>query len=165
MKLEYRTIRNAKCLIVTAQANFGYTIEGCEDIPAIIEMTGSNKWAKLLATLIGAAAVKYIVATRCTMGTEKTYDDKSYTTIKFEFIKMLVKKYMQVCYEETVKINCENSNLSDDLVKRVVRYSSDKRSRSTFEIQRCNLIWNEDKYQEVMSGCLKRKSHVLSVTE
>ena len=52
LKLEYRTIRNARCLIATAQANFGDAIEGHEDFPPIVEMTISNKWSKLLAPLV-----------------------------------------------------------------------------------------------------------------
>ena len=51
-KLEYRTIRNAKCLIATAQSNFGDPIEGHEDFPPMVEFTVSNKWSKLLSPLV-----------------------------------------------------------------------------------------------------------------
>ena len=87
VKLEYRTIRNAKCLIATAQSNFGDPIEGHEDFPPMVEFTVSNKWSKLLSPLIGTSDVKYIIATRCNMETEQTFGDKAYATMKFDFAK------------------------------------------------------------------------------
>ena len=97
----------------------------------MIGMTVSNKWAKLLTPIIWTSEVKYIVATRCNMATEQKYDDKSYATMKF--VKTIVKKYMQVCDDETAQIDCENPNLSDEMVmNRVIRESSDKISWSTF---------------------------------
>ena len=161
LKLEYRTIRNARCLIATAQANFGDAIEGHEDFPPIIEMTISNKWSKLFAPLIGTSDAKYIIATRCNMVEEQTFNDKKYATMKFEFAKTILKKYMSLCDDETVVIDCEKPNLYDEKVKRAVRRSSDLLSRSTYEIHRRNLIWDEDKYNEAMSKAsktsLKRK--------
>ena len=161
LKLEYRTIRNAKCLIGTAQANFGDVIVGHEDFPPIVEMTISKKWANLLAPLVGTCNVKHIIGTRCHMEEEQTFNDKKYATMKYEFTKTIVKKFMNVCDDETVKIDLDNPNLYDENVKKAVRKSSELLSRSTYEIHRKNLIWNEDKYNSSMNkaakSSLKRK--------
>ena len=162
LKLDYRTIRNSRCLIATAQANFGDPVEGYEDFPSIVEMTVSNKWAKLLNSLIGTPDVKFIIGTRCNMEEEQTFDDKKYATMKYQFAKTILKKYMDVCDDETVEIDCENPNLKDDTVKKVIRASSNLLSRSTYEIHRRNLIWNEKKYNEAMlknaRSSVKRKA-------
>ena len=162
LKLDYRTIRNAKCLIATAQANFGDAIEGHDDFPPIVEMTVSNKWAKLLHSLVGTKDVKYIIGTRCNMDQEQTFGDKKYATMKYEFAKTIVKKYMELCDDETVHINCDEPNLKSEAVKRAVRRSSELLSRSTYEIYRKNLIWDENKYNESIVKnslkALKRKS-------
>ena len=161
LKLEYRTIRNARCLIATAQGNFGDAIEGHEDFPPIVEMTISNKWSKLFTPLVGTSDAKYIIATRCNMAEEQTFNDKKYATMKFEFAETILKKYMSLCDDEKVVIDCEKPNLYDEKVKRAVRRSSDLLSCSTYEIHRRNLIWDEDKYNESMSKAsktsLKRK--------
>ena len=167
LKLDYRTIRNTKCLIATAQVNFGDPIEGHEDFPPIVEMTVSNKWAKLLQSLIGTSNVKYIIATRCNMEKEQSFNGKEYATMKFEYAKTILTKHMDVCDDETVNINCEEPNLNDDAVKRAVRRSSVLLSRSTYEIYRKNLIWDEAKYNESMANAkneivrksLKRKAN------
>ena len=124
-------------------------------------MTISNKWSKLLAPLVGTSNVKHIIATRCNMEEEQTFNDKKYATMKFEFAKTIVKKFMALCDDETVVIDLEKPNLYDENVKKAVRRSSELVSRSTYEIHRRNLIWNEDKYNESMTKAsktsLKRK--------
>ena len=157
LKLDYRTIRNAKCLIATAQANFGDAIEGHEDFPPIVEMTVSNKWAKLLHSLVGTKDVKYIIGTRCNMDQEQTFGDKAYATMKYEFVKTIVKKYMELCDDETVIINCDQPNLKNEHVKRAVRRSSDLLSRSTYDIYRKNATWDEAKYNQSMLKCVEKK--------
>ena len=152
LKLEYRTIRNARCLIATAQANFGDPIEGHEDFPSIIEMTVSNKWSKILASLVGTSNVKYIVATRCNMFEEQSFNDKKYATMKYEFIKSIVKKHMDICDDETVVVDLDNPSLSDEIVKKAVRKSSDLLSRTTYQLHRRNLIWDEEKYKDSMTA-------------
>ena len=164
VKLEYRTIRNAKCLIATAQSNFGDPIEGHEDFPPMVEFTVSNKWSKLLSPLIGTSDVKYIIATRCNMATEQTFGDKAYATMKFDFAKTLVKKHMQVTDDETVMVNCEKPDLTSDTVKSIIRKASNVQSRVTYEIHRKNLIWNESKYQEAMSRTSLKRKRDVSVT-
>ena len=84
------------------------------------------------------------------MEEEQTFGDKKYATMKYEFVKTILKKYMDVCDDETVEIDCENPNLKDYTVKKVIRASSNLLSRSTYEIHRRNLIWNEKKYNEAM---------------
>ena len=164
LKLDYRNIRNARCLIATAQANLGDEIEGHADFPPVVEMTVSNKWAKLLAPLVGTSDVKYVVATRCNMAEERKFADKKYATMKYDFVKTILKKYMAVCDDETVQINCEEPNLASAAVKKAIRKSSNIVSRSTYEIHRRNLILDEEKYNESMlkaskSGSgLKRKA-------
>ena len=169
LKLEYHTIRNARCMIATAQAYFGDAIEGHEDFPPVVEMTVSNKWSKLLAPLVGTSDVKYIIATRCNMAEEQTFADKKYATMKFEFAKTIVKKYMAICDDESIPINCEEPNLYDEVVKKAVRKLSNLLSRSTFEIHRRNLIWDEAKYNESMlkasKTSLKRKLPVEVIVE
>ena len=58
-------------------------------------------------------------------------------------------------------IDCENPNLKDETIKKVIRRSSDLLSRSTYEIDRRNLIWDEKNYEEAMAkgarASLKRK--------
>ena len=164
VKLEYRTIRNAKCLIATAQSNFGDPIEGHEDFPPMVEFTVSNKWSKLLSPLIGTSDVKYIIATRCNLETEQTFGDKAYATMKFDFAKTLVKKHMQVTDDETVMVNCEKPDLTSDTVKSIIRKASNVQSRVTYEIHRKNLIWNESKYQEAMSRTSLKRKRDVSVT-
>ena len=150
LKLDYRTIINARCLIATAQANFGDAIEGHEDFPPIVEMTVSNKWAKLLHSLVGTSDVKYLICTRCNMAEEQTFADKKYATMKYEFAKAILKKYMANCDDETVIIDCEEPNLYDEAVKKAIRRSINLLSRSTYEIHRRNLVWDEVKYNESM---------------
>ena len=81
--------------------------------------------------------------------------------MKFEFAKTILKKSMALCDDETVVIDCDKPNMYDEKVKRAVRRSSDLLSRSTYEIHRRNLIWDEDKYNESMTKAsktsLKRK--------
>ena len=139
LKLEHPTIRNAKCLIATSQANFGDVIEGYEDVPSTVEKTVSNKWTKLLNSLIVTPDAKYIIATRCNMEEEKTFGDKKFAIMKYEFPKTMLKKYMQFCDDETVEINCDEPNFKYETVKKVIRESSDILSRSTYEIHRRNL--------------------------
>ena len=167
LKLDYRTIRNARCLIATAEANFGDDIEGHEDFPPIVEMTVPNKWSKLLSSLVGTSDVKYVIATRCAMAEEQTFADKKYATMKFEFAKTILKKYMDICDDETVSINLDDPNMYSEDVKKAVRKSSNLLSRSTYEIHRRNLIWDEAKYNESMlrassaKASMKRKADVL----
>ena len=167
LKLEYRTIRNAKCLIATAEANLGDPIEGHEDFPPIVEFTVSNKWSKLLHPLVGTSDVKYIVATRCNMEQEQTFAEKKYATMKFEFSKTIMKKYMEICDDETVHIDCDEPNMKHEAVKRAIRRSSDVLSRSTYEIYRKNLIWDEQKFNESMAKNSKKtlKRKIVEVAE
>ena len=48
------------------------------------------------------------------MEEEQTFGDKKYATMKYEFAKTILKKYMDVCDDETVEIDCENPNLKDN---------------------------------------------------
>ena len=70
---------------------------------------------------------------------------------------------------ESIHINCEEPNLYDEVVKKAVRKSSNLLSRSTFEIHRRNLIWDEAKYNESMlkasKTSLKRKLPVEVIVE
>ena len=45
-KLEYRAIRDSKCLIATVQTNFGVDVTDHDNFSSKIETTVSNKWKK-----------------------------------------------------------------------------------------------------------------------
>ena len=94
--------KNAKCLIATAETNFGAGVEGHADFPPKVEMTISNKWTKLLQSLVGTEDVKYIAAVRCAMEQEQLFNDKSYATMKFALVKTLVKKQNKLCDDDSM---------------------------------------------------------------
>ena len=83
-------------------------------------MTVSKKWAKLFDSLIGTSDMKYIIGTRCNMEEELTFGDKKYATMKYEFAKTIVKKYMDV-FDESVVSDYENPNLKDEAIKKVIK--------------------------------------------
>ena len=168
-KLEYRVIKNTKCLIATAQTNFGTEVTGHDNFPAKIEMTVSNKWTKILHSIVGTENVKYVVAVRCAMENEQTYNDKPYATMKFAFIKTVLKRHSKTCDDEKMSdVDLEAPNLELEEVRKIVRQWAQAESKATFEIHRKNLLWDEDKYLEAVCKApigYKRKAIDFSATE
>ena len=69
---------------------------------------------------------------------------------------------MNICDDETVDIQYEHPDFNNETLKQVIHTHSDKVSRTTFEIHRKNLIWNEGKYQEAMTAnSIKRKRNAI----
>ena len=76
-KLDYRTIKNTKCLIATAQTNFGAEVPDQGDFQLKIEMTISNKWSKIVASVVGTDNAKYVVCRTLRHGKQKFNDKRA----------------------------------------------------------------------------------------
>ena len=110
-------------------------------------MTVSNKWTKLLQSLVGTEDVKYIAAVRCAMEQGQLFNDKSYATMKFAFVKTLVKKQKKLCDDYSMDgIDPESPNMDTEAVRKMVRQWANAESRATYETHQRTLLWNEEKY-------------------
>ena len=72
-------------------------MEGQDGSSSKVVFTVSNKWVKNLHSLIGTKYEKYIATVRCDMGNEQTYNDVPYATMKFAYIKTILKKHRRTC--------------------------------------------------------------------
>ena len=111
-------IKSTKCLIAIAQTNFGTEVAGHDNFPSKIVMMVSNKWTKILHEIVGTENAKYVVAVRCAMENEQTFNDNAYATLKFAFIKNILKKHKKKCDDERIKgINVEEPCLEEEEVR------------------------------------------------
>ena len=116
-KLDYRVITNTKCLIATAQTNFGTEVAGHDNFPSKIEITVSNKW-----TSSEQKNSKYVVVVRCAMENEQTFNDNPYATMKVAVIKNILKKHKKKCDDERMNhINVEEQCLEQEEVRKITR--------------------------------------------
>ena len=121
-------------------------------------MTISNKWSKILASVVGTDNAKYVVAVRCAMENEQKFNDKSYATMKFAFIKAILKKYKQTCDDERmININVDEPSLDNEDVRKIVRQWASAESKATYEIHRRNSLWDDEKYEAAMTKLAKNR--------
>ena len=143
-KLEYRTIKNTKCLITTFYEFWCRRVTDHDNFLSKIEMNILNKWTKILNSIVGTDNAKYVVTVRCAMENEETFNDKSDVTMKFVFIKTILKKHKKTCDDERMNnINVEEPCLEQEEVRKIIRLWAQSEAKATFEIHRRNLLWNE----------------------
>ena len=107
-------------MIAKAKVNFGDPMPEHENYPSMLEMTVSNKWSKLLHSLVTTTDVKHDIVTRCAIEHEQKFNNNLY--VKMKFAKAVLKQYTQCTNDGGLIINVENLNLEDDDANLVTRY-------------------------------------------